>query len=65
MTREKIEFLVSRRKSLGLTQGFMSGRLGVSRALFGRWEGGDSLPDVDQFESWCLELGFEMKLMLK
>lgn len=60
-----VEFLVRQRKVVGMTQGEVAGRLGVSRALFGRWESGVCSPRLDQFEDWCDLMGFEVRLMIK
>ena len=57
--RKLAETVVSRRKTLKLSQSAVSERTGINRSLLSRLETGDYTPSVDQFLALCAVLDFD------
>ena len=53
------------RRGKQMTQAAMAKRLGISRALMGRYENGEATPRLDLVEQWCNELGCEIIIKIK
>ena len=57
--------LIARRHDLGLTQGDVNDRIGVTDALLAKWECGMKRPSGFNLFCWAQALGFRLTLELK
>lgn len=53
--------LVAKRERLGLSQSFLSQKLGRSRSQVTEWENGTHTPSVECLLVWCRTLGFHLR----
>jgi transcriptional regulator with XRE-family HTH domain len=61
--QQKIQTLVVRRQSLGITQRDLDKLIGVSDCMVAKWEAGHRSPTADSLERWAGALGLSLQLV--